>query len=261
MKCKICNSFITSIFNKAKVLGKYKVSYYQCGICGFIQTEEPYWLKEAYSNAVGFNDIGLAGRNLIQVELTKTVVALFFSLREQYLDYGGGYGLFVRLMRDNGYNFFLFEPNCDNLFAKTFDVKLNANSKYNLITAFEVFEHLVDPLAEIEQILKLSPNIFFSTTLVPSPTPKPSQWWYYSLDGGQHISLYTKLSLSYLARKLGVRVYSNGRTYHLFTNKIISQNIFSLVTRVKISKIINQFFHQPSLLSEDYLKVIGQTLK
>src|SRR5688572_19335172 len=107
VKCKICDSLITSIFDKAKVLGKYQVAYYQCSRCGFVQTQDPYWLEEAYSNAIGYNDIGLVGRNLDQLELARTVIALFFSRREQYLDYGGGYGLFVRLMRDKGYDFYL----------------------------------------------------------------------------------------------------------------------------------------------------------
>lgn len=184
MKCKICDYFIACVFDTAKVLEKYKVSFYQCDRCGFIQTEEPYWLAEAYSNAIGDGDIGLPERNLIQVELTKTLLTLFFEQGRQYLDYGGGYGLFVRLMRDNGYDFHLYEPNSDNLFAKTFGINLPTDLKFHVLTAFEVFEHLVDPLAEIEQMLKLSSNIYFSTTLLPKPSPRPSQWWYYSLEGG-----------------------------------------------------------------------------
>ena len=261
MKCKICDSLITSIFDKAKVLGKYEVAYYQCNRCGFVQTQDPYWLEEAYSNAIGYNDIGLASRNLIQLELARTVIALFFSRREQYLDYGGGYGLFVRLMRDKGFDFYLHEPNCENLFAKTFDIELPTDLKFHILTAFEVFEHLADPLAEIEKMLKLSPNIFFSTALLPKSSPRPSQWWYYSLDGGQHVSFYSRASLNYLADRLGVRVYSNDHSYHLLTNKKISPNIFALGMRMKISRVINQFIRQPSLLSRDYLKVAGRPLE
>ncbi len=49
----------TKLLFTAKVLGKYDVQYYQCVITGFIQTEEPYWLEEAYSSAITKLDIGL----------------------------------------------------------------------------------------------------------------------------------------------------------------------------------------------------------
>lgn len=260
MKCKICGNTAT-IFDVARVLEKYNISYFRCNTCGFVQTQDPFWLKEAYLETINYSDIGLVSRNLTQVEFTREVISLFFNKRAQYLDYGGGYGLFVRLMRDTGYDFYLYEPNCANLFARTFDIRLPTNSKFHLLTAFEVFEHLVDPLAEIEQMLKISQNIFFSTTLLPNPVPKPSQWWYYGLDHGQHVSFFSKASLSHLASRLGVRFYSSNNNYHLLTPKKISPNIFTLVVRFKIARLINQFTRQPSLLSSDYFKVVGRPLK
>jgi 2-polyprenyl-3-methyl-5-hydroxy-6-metoxy-1,4-benzoquinol methylase len=248
-------------FDNAIVLRKYDISYFECRTCGFIQTEEPYWLAEAYSDTIGLSDIGLLNRNLINLELTTTVLALFLNRKGKFLDYGGGYGLFVRLMRDKGFDFYLYEPNCENMFAKAFDIELPTNTRFDMLTAFEVFEHLKDPLTEIEQMLKLSSNIFFSTTLLPHPSPRPSQWWYYSLEGGQHISLYTRASLSYLAQRMGVNVYSDGRSYHLFTKKKISPSIYALATRLRIARVFNQFVRQPSLLSEDYLKVVGRPLE
>ena len=50
-KCKICDSN-SHYFATAKVLQKYNVDYFQCSNCGFVQTEEPYWLDEAYSEAI-----------------------------------------------------------------------------------------------------------------------------------------------------------------------------------------------------------------
>jgi len=261
MNCKICDSLSLSLFDKAIVLGKYEVSYFECKRCGFVQTEEPYWLEEAYSKVIGSSDIGLVSRNLVNLELTRTVIALFFSRQEKFVDYGGGYGLFVRMMRDKGFDFYLYEPNCENLFAKTFDIKLPTDTEFQMLTAFEVFEHFNNPLAEVEQMLNLSSNIFFSTSLLPKPTPKTSQWWYYSLEGGQHISLYTTPCLKYLAERLGVRIYSNGNNYHLLTKKNISPHIYALAMRFRISRVVNQFIRQPSLLSQDYLKIVGRRLE
>lgn len=259
MNCKICRQPI-SLFSVNTVLRKYEISYYRCDACGFIQTQEPFWLEEAYSDTINSSDIGLVGRNLTQAELTSAVISFFFDQREQYLDYGGGYGLFVRLMRDKGYNFYLYEPQCENLFAKTFDVQLTTDATYNLLTAFEVFEHLVDPLAEIEQMLSLSKDIFFSTYLLPSSSPKPSEWWYYGLEHGQHVSIYSRESLSYLAKRLGMRVYSNGKSHHLLTNKKIPQRLFSLLMRLKVARVVNMAFRRGSLLADDYFKIVGRRL-
>ena len=259
MNCKICRQPI-SLFSVNTVLRKYEISYYRCDTCGFIQTQEPFWLEEAYSDTINSSDIGLIGRNLSQAELASAAISFFFDQREKYLDYGGGYGLFVRLMRDKGYNFYLYEPQCENLFAKTFDVQLTTNVSYNLLTAFEVFEHLVDPLAEIEQMLSLSQNIFFSTYLLPPSSPKPSEWWYYGLEHGQHVSIYSRESLSYLAKRLGMRVYSNGKSHHLLTNKKISHRLFSLLMRLKVARAVNVAFRRRSLLADDYFKIVGRRL-
>lgn len=259
MSCKICGH-PSSLFSINTVLGKYKISYYRCSVCDFVQTQEPYWLEEAYSDIINSSDIGLIGRNLLQAELSSTVIEYFFDQNGNFLDYGGGYGLFVRLMRDKGYNFYLYEPQCTNLFAKTFEVQLPTDKKFNVLTAFEVFEHLVDPLAEIERMLQFSTNIFFSTLLLPVSFPKPSEWWYYGLEHGQHVSIYSRESLNYVAKKMGLRLYSNARSYHLLTNKKIPQSLFSVFTRVKISRMANQIFRRKSLLADDYLKIVGRRL-
>ena len=61
--CLICNHEIKKIFN-TDVLNKYKVDYFQCLNCNFIQTEKPYWLDEAYSDAITKLDIGIIYRNI-----------------------------------------------------------------------------------------------------------------------------------------------------------------------------------------------------
>ena len=63
MQCKICSSKMNT-FNMAIILNKYNVQYYRCYNCGYICTEEPYWLEEAYSSAIANTDIGLISRNV-----------------------------------------------------------------------------------------------------------------------------------------------------------------------------------------------------
>ena len=55
-----------------------------------------------------------------------------------------------------------------NLFAKGFEHK---DESATLLTAFEVFEHLVDPVEVLDYMLTIAPNILLSTEIMPMPTP------------------------------------------------------------------------------------------
>ena len=124
MECKICSSSSTP-FSDATILGKYPAKYYRCGECGFIQTEEPYWLEEARANPINRTDVGLVNRNIHMSAIAKAVIAFFFNANGKYLDYAGGYGLFVRIMRDSGYDFYNHDEHCENLFAPDFEREIN----------------------------------------------------------------------------------------------------------------------------------------
>jgi hypothetical protein len=218
MKCKICDSPTNYVFSKS-VLNKYDVGYHQCLECRFIQTDAPFWLTEAYSSVITSVDIGLLYRNYFVVPITSAIISKYYNSDGAFIDYGGGYGVFTRLMRDAGYNFLRQDLYCENIFANHFDISdYEPSSKYELLTAFEVFEHLVDPVEEIAKMLKLSDNLFFSTELVPTAEEELSKWWYIIPETGQHISFYTRKSLEHLAKKNGLYFYSNDKNLHLLTN-------------------------------------------
>src|SRR5262249_39177480 len=120
MICHICSE-LADPFAKAKLLGKYDIQYFQCKSCGFVQTERPYWLGEVYSSAINNSDIGLISRNISFARSTRAVILAFFNSDARFMDYGGGYGLFVRMMRDLGIDFYWSDKFCENLFAKGFE--------------------------------------------------------------------------------------------------------------------------------------------
>ena len=93
--CNICNQNTNLLFSR-KVLKKYQVNYFKCNTCGFIQTEDPFWLNEAYSDAITNQDIGLISRNINYSKITKGLIKILHIDNEaNFLDYGGGYGMFV----------------------------------------------------------------------------------------------------------------------------------------------------------------------
>jgi len=151
--------------------------------------------------------------------------------------------MFVRLMRDKGFDFYRQDIHCQNLFARHFDVTdIKDQQSFGLLTAFEVFEHLEHPIQEFEKMLSFSDNILFSTELVPCNNTTPDTWWYYAPETGQHISFYTLKSLQVLAVKYSLHFYSNGATIHMFTKDKLATDPFEK------SKKQGRFQHLISLL-------------
>ena len=218
MKSKITGGQTQLLFTK-KVLHKYEVKYYQCVETGFIQTEEPYWLSEAYNNVITSLDVGLVQRNLNFAQQVSSIILANFNDKETFLDYGAGFGLFVRLMRDRGFQFFWNDLYAQNILALGFSASdLKRQHQFELITAFEVFEHLVDPIQTMKDMLLRSKHILFSTELVP-PQNDIESWWYILPETGQHVSFYSLKSLQYLADYFGLNLYSNNKDFHLLTEK------------------------------------------
>lgn len=231
--CKICNSKTKQLFT-AKVLQKYDVQYFECSNCGFVQTESVYWLKEAYESSMNLSDTGIAMRNLRLSRIATTILFLFFGTKKRYVDYAGGYGLFTRLMRDVGFDFYWSDPFTPNLLARGFEAK--ENERFTLATSFESFEHFDNPKEELKKILAKADNLLISTELVPSPTPDVQKWWYYAPDHGQHIAFYTKKAFKILAKDLGIHYY-NCDNIHLFTSKRLSF-LGSLIFFIPLSKYL-----------------------
>jgi 2-polyprenyl-3-methyl-5-hydroxy-6-metoxy-1,4-benzoquinol methylase len=255
MKCKICDGAVRQLFSK-KVLHKYDVAYFQCSDCRFIQTEEPTWLGEAYENAIARLDVGLVWRGERLTPIVTTLIRTFFPARgARFLDYGGGYGLFVRMMRDRGFDFYRQDAHCENVFADQFDLtNLPAGSKFSMVTAIEVFEHLQDPVADLEKMLRLSDTILFTTELQPDGAAALGDWHYFAPETGQHISLYHRESLAALARRSGLHLLSH-KDIHFLSRSPRSAFLYRLVFRPRFQKVMRRLRKRKSLLLRDAEKI------
>lgn len=237
MKCPICSSTMNHVF-MAKILGKYDVSYYQCNGCGLLQTEEPYWVDEAYSDAIALADTGIIQRNLSIAAKLSVLLYYAFDPRESFLDVAGGYGILTRLMRDIGFDYYWDDKYCDNQLARGFETSSTRNV-FNVLTAFEVFEHIHDPLSFINEIMKKynANTMIFTTELYEGKFPE-KDWWYYAFNSGQHISFYQSRTLKRISEQLDLRFYSfNG--IHIITNTTIKHVwLLKLLTKRSISFLV-----------------------
>jgi hypothetical protein len=232
MNCKICCREAQEKF-KYKILNKYLVQYYFCDNCSFLFTENPYWLEESYKNPINLSDTGILDRNLYFRKVVSSLIFFFFNKNKAFLDYAGGYGIFTRLMRDIGFDFYWTDKFTQNILARGFEYSKFQIGSLEALTTFEVFEHLPDPVTELEKLINISSNIIFSTELLPLPVPEPGKWWYYGFNHGQHISFYSKKTLIFLANKMGMNLYSCGYI-HLISKKKINPFLFKII--VKSSK-------------------------
>ncbi|MCX5871007.1 MAG: class I SAM-dependent methyltransferase [Deltaproteobacteria bacterium] len=218
--CPICDSAMHNVFS-AKLLKKYEVSYRQCLDCGLLQTEEPYWLEEAYGEAIAVADTGLVMRNFSLASKLAVLLYQCFDQRGTYLDIAGGYGMLARLMRDYGFDYFWDDKYCQNLLARGFEADKSTKT-FAALTAFEVLEHLHDPLVFIREKLDQYKcrTLIFTTELYEGVQPPAKDWWYYSFNTGQHISFYQQKTLERLAKRLGLNFYSL-HGLHILTDKAI----------------------------------------
>jgi hypothetical protein len=208
--CRLCGENSPQV-RTAHILGKYEISYYLCPQCDLLQTEAPYWLNEAYQDSISMQDTGLMHRNLMVSRRVAVFCRRHGLAASPALDFAGGYGILVRMLRDLGLDFSWTDKYSANLVARGFEAEPGRH--YEVITAFEVLEHFDHPSAQIGEILAdRDPEYFlFETTLRPDGSVPGSEWKYYAVDTGQHIAFYSRKTLSFIAERHGRHYWNQGR--------------------------------------------------
>lgn len=232
--CRLCGS-PAETFAHARVLASVDVDFERCPRCGLVMAARPDWLEEAYAAPITRLDIGLLDRCLLLSQVTAAVLRSERLRDGRFLDWAGGYGAFTRLMRDRGYDFTHLDPMTRNLFAVGHERSHLEGERFDLVTGFEVLEHLVDPLGELESVARTTDRLLMTTQLLPEPTPRPDEWWYYALETGQHITFFTGEALRKMARELGYDGVASGAFVHLFYRGQLSRATRALVARPQLA--------------------------
>jgi Methyltransferase domain len=235
MSCRICRSS-TQVAFTTTVLRRYKARFDYCDNCGFLHANDPFWLPEAYDDAITAADTGLLARNVAISRRLIPLLYLALGRDATYLDVAGGYGILTRLMRDAGFDYYWSDKYCENLLARGFEAPVDG--MFSAISAFEVMEHVVDPFSFVADSLEATRahTFIFSTELFTGRPPEPGSWWYYAFDFGQHISFYQRRTLRALAERLGLRFCSNG-SFHMYSDLPLNGVVYRVLTDPLLSRI------------------------
>ena len=163
----------------------------------YVQVDPDYVERRPLANA----------RNLIEMFRDAPV-----SLR--HLDYGGGDGLLSDTLFAAGWQSRSYDPFVNR------DESLGGLGKFDLITAYEVFEHVPDvsQLASNLGSLLTDDGIVLFTTLISDGNIFPNRqltWWYASPRNG-HISLFSRKSLICLGNSAGFKFASCSPDFHAY---------------------------------------------
>ncbi|MEO8223710.1 MAG: class I SAM-dependent methyltransferase [Gammaproteobacteria bacterium] len=196
------------------------VHYVICGSCGFAHAPEfARWTPADFARDI-YND-GYAAVDPDHAELRPRINAesLLATFGERgralrHLDYGGGAGLLSELLGRAGWRSVCLDPffSGDKASADT--------GPFQLITCYEVFEHVADVrqlAASLAALLAADGLVLFSTQvsdgqLHPGQSP---DWWYAAPRNG-HISLHSSRSLALLGQQQGFSFASFSEGLHVY---------------------------------------------
>jgi SAM-dependent methyltransferase len=235
LPCPICDGtcgFLGDVdFNKSceERRGKFlppagvSVAYFLCDRCGFCFAPEfARWRPEDFASRIYNKDYPQVDPDYFEVRPRVNAEMLVSMCGERvrgirHLDYGGGLGLLSELLREAGWQSTSYD-------RRENDVRAELAGGFDLVTAFEVFEHAADVrqlVADIASLLAPDGIVLFST-LVSDGHLAPGQrmdWWYASPRNG-HVSLFTRDSLVTLGASEGFTCGSFSEDLHAYWKKV-----------------------------------------
>ena len=228
-ECPICNSLANMLFS-VMVQGENRSDLNSCSNCEFAFYPDQNWISNSFSDELNSLDVGATDRTMIAADYLSVVLKSQKLSHGKFLDYGGGYGLLSRIMRDRGFNFENFDPYTRQIFptsGQQSDILLE--QEYDAVTLIEVALHFEDPVKEFKRLLDLSDVVLFTAVLTDEKLD--SNWWYLSLETGQHIALFSKKTLAVLAEKLDVKLTTDGKFFHVFHRKSLTKKASFIAKR------------------------------
>lgn len=220
-RCKLCYSRKVKLF---RYVGEYTL--FRCIRCDVVYIDPQPDSRRVKNNNISFYD---ASENEIAYFKKKEEVfnraTICAGILKKYkshgtlLDIGCSYGFYLNIFRRKGYRCFGIDPlkrpvdyakKTLRLSVKQTNLEnLNGRKKYDVITLFDVLEHLPNPqetIQKIKKILNKDGIIIFQTPNYQSLMSRfTGNRWFWLLVP-QHLFLYSVHSLKFLLNKNGFSI-------------------------------------------------------
>jgi hypothetical protein len=121
------------------------------------------WIKESFSEKLNSLDVGSVDRVLFVSEFLTELIFAQKLTNETFIDFGGGYGLQTRVLRDRGFNFKNYDPYVVPIFCADFQARLDES--FRLLSLIEVCLHFEDPIYEFRKLIQIADYLFFTTVI------------------------------------------------------------------------------------------------
>jgi 2-polyprenyl-6-hydroxyphenyl methylase/3-demethylubiquinone-9 3-methyltransferase len=197
------------------------VYYRRCQQCGFTFTEAfDGWSREDFQRQIYNAEYILVDPDYADSRPAgnaRLVAESFAGAREsiRILDYGGGTGLLAKLLRAQGFDAGTYDP-----FS---ELDRAPEGLYDLITCFEVMEHVTWPretAGTMAGLLSEGGAILFSTLVQPEDFALAGLGWWYAAPRNGHISLYSTAALALLFKPLEMKVVSFSVALHMAYRRV-----------------------------------------
>lgn len=266
--CSLCKSLSIEFIDK---INNYKL--YHCLNCDVIFLNPQPSNREIDNNNLSFYE-SIESENAyfkMKEEMFRRAekcvqILKKYSENGTLLDIGCSYGFYLTIFKKRGYKTFGIDisEKALNYAKKTLKLSVKRGKidnfsvkgkKYDIITLFDVIEHLANPkktISKISQMLKKDGIIVIQTPNYPSIVSRLTREKWFWLLIPQHLFLYSTRSLKFLLANNGFSVIDmySWDDINEFANNIL---FLFKIKNVEITKLLYKSFHKPLFLTVTFL--------
>jgi len=193
MNCSLCNSS-----NNNYKIDNHGKKYHICNNCELIMLDKEFYLtKEEEKQRYQLHENSTENKgylNYLNNIITNSITP-FLKPGNRLLDFGcGPEKTWAEILKKKRYDVSTYDPYFDNNSEWL-------NTKFDAITAIEVFEHLISPEKELNSLSKCLNRgnyLIIRTMLHSNDWDNFKKWWY--KDDPTHISFYSRVSIDYICK-------------------------------------------------------------